>query len=71
MHHAQIKSVPAGRPVRNHIATYGQDKRYPIGSSTNMLNNFRKQITATKRPNGLSRLQLQLSPSAVTLPAAQ
>ncbi|HEX6432522.1 MAG TPA: hypothetical protein VF008_32735, partial [Niastella sp.] len=49
--------------------TYGQDKRYPIGSSTNVLNNFRQQATATQRPNGISRLQLKLS-SSVTLPAA-
>jgi hypothetical protein len=49
--------------------TYGQDKRYPIGSSTNVLNSFRQQITATQKPNGLSRLQLKIS-STVTLPAA-
>ncbi|OQP66130.1 Ig-like domain-containing protein [Niastella populi] len=49
--------------------TYGQDKRYPIGSSSNMLSNVRKQITATQRPGGLSRLQLKLS-SSVTLPAS-
>jgi hypothetical protein len=50
-------------------ATYGQDKRYPIGNSSNVLSNVRKQITATQKPNGLSRLQLKIS-SSVTLPAA-
>ena len=51
-------------------ATYAQQiKRYPIGSSNNVLNSFRKQITATQKPNGFSRLQLQLSPS-LSLPAA-
>ena len=50
-------------------ATYAQDKRYPIGNSNNVLNSFRKQITATLKPNGLSRLQLKLSPS-LSLPAA-
>jgi hypothetical protein len=50
-------------------ATYAQDKRYPIGSSTNVLNSFRQQITSTQRPNGISRLQLKVS-SSVNLPAA-
>jgi hypothetical protein len=50
-------------------ATYGQDKRYPIGNSTNVLNSFRQQITTTQRPNGISRLQLKVS-SSVSLPAA-
>ncbi|MBO9203751.1 MULTISPECIES: Ig-like domain-containing protein [Niastella] len=50
-------------------ATYAQDKRFPIGSSNNVLNSFRKQITATQKPNRLSRLTLQLSPS-LSLPAA-
>jgi hypothetical protein len=51
-------------------ATYAQqDKRYPIGSSNNVLNSFRKQIAAKQKPNGLSSLQLQLSPS-LSLPAA-
>ena len=49
--------------------TYGQDKRYPIGSSTNVLNSFRQQVTTTQKPNGISRLQLKIS-SSVTLPAA-
>lgn len=51
--------------------TYGQDKdkRYPIGSSTNVLSNFRKQITATQKPNRLGNLQLKLSPN-VTLPVS-
>lgn len=49
--------------------TYGQDKRYSIGSSTNVLNNFRQQITATQKPNGISRLQLKIS-STVTLPVS-
>src|SRR5688500_9256531 len=50
-------------------ATYGQDKRYPIGNSTTILNSFRQQITTTQRPNGISRLQLKVS-SSVSLPAA-
>lgn len=50
-------------------ATYAQDKRYPIGSSSTVLNSFRKQLTATPLPNGVSRLQLKLSPS-LSLPAA-
>ena len=37
--------------------TYGQEKRYPIGNSTNVLSNFRRQL-ATGKSN---RLQLQLS----------
>ena len=49
--------------------TYGQDKRYPIGSSTNVLSNFRKQITATQKGNRLGSLQLKLS-SGVTLPVS-
>src|SRR5690242_18317330 len=49
-------------------ASYGQGKRYPIGSSTNVLSSFRKQITATQKPNGLSRLQLKIS-SSVSMPA--
>lgn len=49
--------------------TYGQDKRYPIGSSTNVLSNFRKQITATQKPNRLGSLQLKLS-SGITLPVS-
>lgn len=49
--------------------TYGQDKRYPIGSSTNVLSNFRKQITATQKGNRLGNLQLKLS-SGVTLPVS-
>lgn len=49
--------------------TYGQDKRYPIGSSSNVLNSFRKQITATQKPNSLSRLQLKISSSA-SMPAS-
>ena len=49
--------------------TYGQDKRYPIGSSTNVLSNFRKQITATQKPNRLGSLQLKLN-SSVTLPVS-
>ncbi|HUP12508.1 MAG TPA: hypothetical protein VM187_09860, partial [Niastella sp.] len=49
--------------------TYGQDKRYSIGSSTNVLSNFRKQITATQKPTRLGSLQLKLS-SSVTLPVS-
>ncbi|THU36025.1 T9SS type A sorting domain-containing protein [Niastella caeni] len=49
--------------------TYGQDKRYPIGSSTNVLNDFRQQLTATQKPNGIPRLQLKIS-SSLTLPAS-
>jgi hypothetical protein len=49
--------------------TYGQDKRYPIGTSTNVLSNFRKQITATQKPTRLGSLQLKLS-SSVTLPVS-
>jgi hypothetical protein len=49
--------------------TYGQDKRYPIGSSSNVLSNFRKQMTATQKVNRLGSLQLNLS-SRVTLPVS-
>lgn len=50
--------------------TYGQQgNRFPIGSSNNVLNSFRKQIAARQQPNQLSSLQLQLSPS-LSLPAA-
>jgi len=47
--------------------TYGQEKRYQIGNSTNVLSNFRRQL-ATLKPNGINRLQLQLS-STLSLPA--
>jgi hypothetical protein len=40
--------------------TYAQEKPYPIGSCTNVLGNFRRQLAAAK-PNGVNRLQLQLS----------
>jgi len=50
-------------------ATYAQDKRYPIGSSNNVLNSFRKQIAARQKNNGPGNLQLQLS-SSLSLPAA-
>ena len=40
--------------------TYAQEKRYPIGNTTNLLSNFRRQL-ATARSNGINRLQLQLS----------
>ena len=48
--------------------SYGQEKRYPIGNSTSVLNTFRRQL-ATERPNGVRQLQLQLS-STLNLPAA-
>lgn len=41
-------------------ATYAQEKRYPIGNCTNVLSSFSRQLAATK-PNGVNRLQLQLS----------
>ena len=47
--------------------TYGQEKRYQIGNSTNVLSSFRRQL-ATGKPNGIKRLQLQLS-STRSLPA--
>jgi hypothetical protein len=40
--------------------TYAQEKPYPIGSCTNVLSNFRRQL-ATAKPNGANSLQLQLS----------
>jgi len=50
-------------------ATYAQDKRFPIGNSTNLLNEFRRQLAVPRKPNGVSSLQLKIS-SALTLPAA-
>jgi hypothetical protein len=50
-------------------ATYAQEKRYPIGNSTNVLKAFRQQMATSRLPNGNSRLQLKLS-SSLTLPAA-
>ncbi|WP_205510538.1 Ig-like domain-containing protein [Longitalea arenae] len=49
--------------------TYGQDKRFPIGNSSNVLNDYRNQLLKTKQPNGKSLLQLRIS-SSLTLPAA-
>jgi hypothetical protein len=40
--------------------TYAQEKRYPIGNSTNVLSNFRRQLV-TANTNDINRLQLQLS----------
>jgi hypothetical protein len=48
--------------------TYGQEKRYQIGNSTNILSNFRRQLAASNKPDGIGRLQLQLS-STRSLPA--
>jgi hypothetical protein len=39
--------------------TYAQEKRYPIGNSTNILKDFRRQLTS--KTNSSNRLQLQLS----------
>src|SRR5207302_831664 len=50
-------------------ATYAQGKRYPIGNSTNLLNDFRRQLATPRKSNGVSSLQLKIS-SALTLPAA-
>jgi hypothetical protein len=49
--------------------TYGQDKRFPIGSSNNLLNNYRNQLIKTQKPDGKSLLQLKIS-SSLSLPAA-
>jgi len=49
------------------ILTYAQEKPYTVGNSTSVLSNFRRQLAATK-PNGINRLQLQLS-STRSLPA--
>lgn len=49
--------------------TYGQNKRFAIGSSTNVLNNYRNQLRITQQPDGKSSLQLKIS-SSLTLPAA-
>src|SRR5688500_9623329 len=40
--------------------TYAQEKPYRIGNSTNVLGRFRRQL-ATVKPNGINRLQVQLS----------
>ena len=40
--------------------TRAQEKRYPIGNSTNVLSNFRRQLT-TGKSHDINRLQLQLS----------
>jgi hypothetical protein len=50
-------------------ASYAQEKRYPIGNSTNLLNDFRRQMAISRKPGGMSSLQLKIS-SALTLPAA-
>lgn len=50
-------------------ATYAQEgKRYPIGKSSNMLNDVRRQLVTGHRPDGAGRLQLRVA-AAITLPA--
>src|ERR1044071_3028498 len=50
-------------------AAYGQNKPYPMGSTNSVLNTFKQQLATSRQQNGVSRLQLKVSPSS-TLTAA-
>ena len=50
-------------------AAFGQQKPYPVGNSSQVLNNVRQQISTSRQQSGVSRLQLKVS-NSISFPAA-